>query len=127
MKTVELYAYSLTYTTEESFSIIIAGDGVYQRGINFCIQRLNEGNWIHVFPEGKLCSLELVVITVVGAISCSSDRSCSVHGVSWSRECTQVWHLESRGTFFCMLPVHHTLSSCRQSEHDRRTIETEVG
>ena len=49
------------------FSIIIAGDGVYQRGINFCIQRLNEGNWIHVFPEGKLCSLESFVITVVGA------------------------------------------------------------
>ncbi len=32
------------------------GDGVYQQGVNYCVDLLNEGKWIHVFPEGELCT-----------------------------------------------------------------------
>ena len=39
-----LSCYSMHCTT--------VGNGVYQRGVNFCIKLLNEGRWIHVFPEG---------------------------------------------------------------------------
>ncbi|KAG1661296.1 Tafazzin [Nymphon striatum] len=33
---------------------IVRGDGVYERSIEFLIQRLNEGKWVHFFPEGRV-------------------------------------------------------------------------
>ncbi|XP_059477941.1 tafazzin [Neocloeon triangulifer] len=33
---------------------VIRGAGVEQEAIKFCSERLSEGSWVHVFPEGKV-------------------------------------------------------------------------
>uniref|UniRef100_A0A0K0DDP0 Tafazzin family protein n=1 Tax=Angiostrongylus cantonensis TaxID=6313 RepID=A0A0K0DDP0_ANGCA len=63
----------------------VRGKGVYQKGMDFCVDKLNENGWVHMFPEGRVTAnalrfkwgvgrliMETIIPPVVIPIWCSN-------------------------------------------------------
>lgn len=47
-------AFRMWLMTVRMNSIYFSGAGVYQPAVDLCIEKLKLGDWVHIFPEGKV-------------------------------------------------------------------------
>ncbi|VDN45095.1 unnamed protein product [Gongylonema pulchrum] len=69
---------------------IVRGEGVYQKGVDFCIEKLAENQWIHVFPEGKVTPNPIRIKWGVARMIMESPNPPIVLPI-WIQRMAEVW------------------------------------
>jgi monolysocardiolipin acyltransferase len=52
--------YSWFFHTGQTLPIV-RGAGIYQEGMETAIKLLKQGKWVHIFPQGKVCTPDAVL------------------------------------------------------------------
>ncbi|KAK6747603.1 hypothetical protein RB195_000662 [Necator americanus] len=68
----------------------VRGCGVYQKGMDFCVEKLNENGWVHMFPEGRVTEEPLRFKWGVGRLVMDSINPPLILPV-WCTNMSSVW------------------------------------
>ncbi|EPB73546.1 Acyltransferase [Ancylostoma ceylanicum] len=68
----------------------VRGRGVYQKGMDFCVEKLNENGWVHMFPEGRVTEDPLRFKWGVGRLVMDCNSPPLILPV-WCTNMSSVW------------------------------------
>uniref|UniRef100_A0A1I7XDX8 Tafazzin family protein n=1 Tax=Heterorhabditis bacteriophora TaxID=37862 RepID=A0A1I7XDX8_HETBA len=68
----------------------VRGAGVYQEGMNFCVDKLNQNGWVHIFPEGRVTESPLRFKWGIGRLIMDSKAAPVVLPI-WCTNMQKVW------------------------------------
>ncbi|VDM12617.1 unnamed protein product [Wuchereria bancrofti] len=69
---------------------IVRGEGVHQKGVDFCIEKLAENQWVHVFPEGKVTPIPIRIKWGVARMIMESPNPPILLPI-WIHQMADVW------------------------------------
>uniref|UniRef100_A0AC34GP30 Tafazzin family protein n=1 Tax=Panagrolaimus sp. ES5 TaxID=591445 RepID=A0AC34GP30_9BILA len=69
---------------------IVRGSGVFQECVDFCIEKLNDKKWIHLFPEGKVTPNPIRIKWGVGRMINETEEPPIVLPI-WVNGMSKVW------------------------------------
>ncbi|KAI3413508.1 hypothetical protein GPALN_010998 [Globodera pallida] len=69
---------------------VVRGAGVFQQGVDYCLERLNTNGWVHIFPEGRVTREQLRIKWGIGRLIAESNKPPMLLPI-WVRGMENVW------------------------------------
>lgn len=68
----------------------VRGEGVFQQGVNFNLDKLNENGWIHIFPEGRVETRPIRIKWGIGRLVDECKKPPTILPI-WVQGLDKVW------------------------------------